>query len=50
MFETDIFVNCALQECGPKGLHADIGSLKRLRIIDIWLAKKFLLVSARRGI
>jgi hypothetical protein len=35
---------------GPKGLRADIGSLKGSELIDVWLAKKFLLISARRGI
>ena len=34
--------------CGPKGLHADIGSLKRFNIHRNLLAKKFLLESARR--
>jgi hypothetical protein len=31
------------------GLHADIGSLKGFKINGHGLAKKFLLVSARRG-
>ena len=28
----------------PKRLHADIGSLRRFKLIDIWLAKKLLLL------
>ena len=35
---------------GPKGLHADIGSLKRFRISSIRLAKKFLFESGPVGI
>lgn len=31
--------------CGPKRLHADIGSLKRFRINSIGLAKKVLSLS-----
>ena len=27
---------------GPKGLRADIGSLKRFRIMNIWQLKRFL--------
>ena len=37
-------------ESGPKGLRADIGSLKRFRLIDIGLAKKLLLLSGLVGI
>jgi hypothetical protein len=33
----------------PKGLHADIDSLKGSEVISIWLAKKFLIVSVNRG-
>jgi hypothetical protein len=29
-----------MQECGPKRLHADIGSLKRFEVHRVWLAKK----------
>jgi hypothetical protein len=36
--------------CGPKGLHADIGSLKGSEFIGIWLAKKFLFASGPIGI
>jgi hypothetical protein len=34
---------------GPKGLHADIGSLKRFRISNSWLAKKLLLLGGPVG-
>jgi hypothetical protein len=38
------------QKCGPKGLRADIGSLKGSVLTDMLLAKKFLFLSGRVGI
>ena len=45
--EIESFPACIASQ---EALHADSGSLKRFeKFIDIWLAKKFVLVSARGG-